>query len=126
MRKEAEFRMFIRGDLELWGVDKIDGSMATIVGQIRCSDSGRWPVQREFNRRMKRRFQECGIDIATSGRTVLMQIPASTAADDAPGASIVGNHGKGCARQATSEARNIASAKLPHVSHGFGRRRGQR
>ena len=86
MRKEPEFRMFIRGDLELWGVDKIDGSMATIVGQIRCSDSGRWPVQREFNRRMKRRFQECGIDIATPGRTVLMQIPASTASDDAAGA----------------------------------------
>jgi small-conductance mechanosensitive channel len=43
-------------------------------------------VQREFNRRMKRRFQECGIDIATPGRTVLMQIPASTASDDAPGA----------------------------------------
>jgi small-conductance mechanosensitive channel len=86
MRKEPEFRMFIRGDLELWGVDKLDGAMATIVGQIRCSDSGRWPVQREFNRRMKRRFQECGIEIAAPGRTVLMQIPASTASDDAPGA----------------------------------------
>ncbi|HET7886069.1 MAG TPA: mechanosensitive ion channel domain-containing protein [Bradyrhizobium sp.] len=82
MRKETEFRMSIRGDLELWGVDKIDGAMATIVGQIRCSDSGRWPVQREFNRRMKRRFQECGIEIATPGRTVLMQIPTPAIADD--------------------------------------------
>ncbi|SHN81736.1 mechanosensitive ion channel domain-containing protein [Bradyrhizobium erythrophlei] len=86
MRKDPEFRMSIRGDLELWGVDKIDGSMATIVGQIRCSDSGRWPVQREFNRRMKRRFQEAGIEIATPGRTVLMQVPAAAASDDAPGA----------------------------------------
>jgi small-conductance mechanosensitive channel len=86
MRKEPEFRMAIRGDLELWGVDKIDGSMATIVGQIRCSDSGRWPVQREFNRRMKRRFQESGIEIASPGRTILMQVPASVAPDEAPGA----------------------------------------
>jgi len=86
MRKEPEFRMAIRGDLELWGVDKIDGSMATIVGQIRCSDSGRWPVQREFNRRMKRRFQEHNIEIASPGRTVLMQVPASAAADEPPGA----------------------------------------
>jgi small-conductance mechanosensitive channel len=75
MRKENEYRHAIRGDLELWGVDKVDGSMASIVGQIRCTDSGRWPVQREFNRRMKRRFQECGIEIASGAQTVLMQIP---------------------------------------------------
>jgi small-conductance mechanosensitive channel len=76
MRREPEYREAIRGDLELWGIDKVDGSMASIVGQIRCTDSGRWPVQREFNRRMKRRFQECGIEIAFSGQTILMQIPA--------------------------------------------------
>jgi moderate conductance mechanosensitive channel len=86
MRKETEFRQAIRGDLELWGVDKVDGSMASIVGQIRCTDSGRWPVQREFNRRMKRRFQECGIEIASAGQTILMQIaaPAEIAADAMP------------------------------------------
>jgi moderate conductance mechanosensitive channel len=77
MRREPEYRQAIRGDLELWGVDKVDGSMASIVGQIRCTDSGRWPVQREFNRRMKRRFQECGIEIASAGQTILMQLPAA-------------------------------------------------
>ncbi len=83
MRREPEYRQAIRGDLELWGVDKVDGSMASIVGQIRCTDSGRWPVQREFNRRMKRRFQECGIEIASAGQTILMQIPVqSNAAPD--------------------------------------------
>jgi moderate conductance mechanosensitive channel len=49
----------------------------TIVGQIRCTDGGRWPVQREFNRRMKRRFQDNGIEIASAGQTILMQLPAS-------------------------------------------------
>ena len=76
MRREPEYRQAIRGDLELWGVDKVDGSMASIVGQIRCTDSGRWPVQREFNRRMKRRFQDCGIEIASAGQTILLQVPA--------------------------------------------------
>jgi small-conductance mechanosensitive channel len=76
MRREPEYRHAIRGDLELWGVDKVDGAMATIVGQIRCTDSGRWPVQREFNRRMKRRFQECGIEIASAAQTILLQVPA--------------------------------------------------
>ena len=86
MRREPEYRQAIRGDLELWGVDKVDGSMASIVGQIRCTDSGRWPVQREFNRRMKRRFQECGIEIASAGQTILMQIPApaDVASDSMP------------------------------------------
>jgi small-conductance mechanosensitive channel len=86
MRGEPEFRQAIRSDLELWGVDKVDGTMASIVGQIRCTDSGRWPVQREFNRRMKRRFQECGIGIASSSQTFLMQVPVTETGDtaDAP------------------------------------------
>jgi small-conductance mechanosensitive channel len=91
MRREPEYRQAIRGDLELWGVDKVDGSMASIVGQIRCTDSGRWPVQREFNRRMKRRFQECGIEIASAGQTILMQIPGlPDAASDSPPRRAVG------------------------------------
>jgi small-conductance mechanosensitive channel len=86
MRGEPEYRQAIRGDLELWGVDKVDGSMASIVGQIRCTDSGRWPVQREFNRRLKRRFQECGIEIASTGQTILMQVaaPAEIVPDSMP------------------------------------------
>jgi small-conductance mechanosensitive channel len=86
MRREPEFRQMIRGDLELWGVDKVDGAMVTMVGQIRCTDSGRWPVQREFNRRMKRRFQECEIEIAFPSQTILMQIPApaEAASDSMP------------------------------------------
>src|SRR3954451_6351956 len=81
MRREAEYRQAIRGDLELWGVDKVDGSMVSIVGQIRCTDSGRWPVQREFNRRMKQKFQEAGIEIAATGQTILMQFPQPSEPD---------------------------------------------
>jgi small-conductance mechanosensitive channel len=65
----------------LWGVDKVDGTMASIVGQIRCTDSGRWPVQREFNRRMKRRFQEAGIEIASASQTILVHVPAPAEPD---------------------------------------------
>ncbi|WP_027551307.1 mechanosensitive ion channel domain-containing protein [Bradyrhizobium sp. Cp5.3] len=86
MRREPEFRAAIRGDLELWGIDKVDGAMVSIVGQIRCTDSGRWPVQREFNRRMKLRFQQAGIEIASPVQTILMQIapPADAAANLTP------------------------------------------
>ncbi|MDU8502955.1 mechanosensitive ion channel, partial [Pseudomonas syringae] len=81
MRQETTYRALIRGDLELWGVDKVDGSVVTIVGQIRCTDGGRWSVQREFNRRMQRRFQEEGIESASMGQTILMQIPAPSEPD---------------------------------------------
>jgi small-conductance mechanosensitive channel len=86
MRREPEFRAAIRGDLELWGIDKVDGAMVSIVGQIRCTEAGRWPVQREFNRRMKLRFQQNGIEVASPVQTILMQIapPADGAANLAP------------------------------------------
>jgi small-conductance mechanosensitive channel len=69
MRKEPGFKVLMRGDLDLWGVDKFDGATVTIVGQIECTDAGRWPVQREFNRRMKLRFQELGVDLAYPAQT---------------------------------------------------------
>ncbi|WBL76812.1 mechanosensitive ion channel [Bradyrhizobium xenonodulans] len=86
MRREPEFRAAIRGDLELWGIDKVDGAMVSIVGQIRCTETGRWPVQREFNRRMKLRFQQHGIEVASPVQTILMQVapPADGAANLTP------------------------------------------
>jgi small-conductance mechanosensitive channel len=69
MRREPEFKKLMRGDLDLWGVDKVDGATVTIVGQIECTDTGRWPVQREFYRRMKIRFQKLGVDIANPAQT---------------------------------------------------------
>ena len=77
IRKDPAFKPMIRGDFDLWGVDKLDASMVTIVGQIECTDAGRWPVQREFYRRMKRRFQELGIEIARPSQTtiVLQNLP---------------------------------------------------
>jgi small-conductance mechanosensitive channel len=79
MRSEPEFRRKIRGDLDLWGVDKVDASMAMIVGQIECTDVGRWPVQREFYRRMKKRFQELNIEIARPSQTTVVLQHSSVA-----------------------------------------------
>jgi moderate conductance mechanosensitive channel len=76
LRHDPEFKPLIRGDLALWGVDKIDGGVVTILGQIECTDAGRWSVQREFNRRMKKRFQELGIEIAGTTSMMVLQPPA--------------------------------------------------
>jgi len=73
MRADEAFRASIRSDLQLWGVDRIDGSVVTILGQIECTDTGRWGVQREFNRRVKKRFEELGIRMANPTRTIILQ-----------------------------------------------------
>ncbi|MFC6335287.1 mechanosensitive ion channel [Pseudomonas sp. CCM 7891] len=64
LRADPTFGPLILADLEVWGVDAIDGSMFTLVGQIRCLSNGRWGVQRETNRRILERFRELNIRIA--------------------------------------------------------------
>jgi moderate conductance mechanosensitive channel len=76
MRSEPAFAGKMLSDLQLWGVDKIDGAGATIVGQVVCTDSGRWSVQREINRRIKMRFEELGIRLFNPMRTIAMPTPA--------------------------------------------------
>jgi moderate conductance mechanosensitive channel len=85
MRREPAFKPMIRSDLDLWGVDRVDAAMATVVGQIECTDTGRWPVQREFYRRMKKRFQQLGIEIARPAQTtVVVRTEPTQVRDSAP------------------------------------------
>ncbi len=64
LRSDPEFGPGIRADLAFWGVDHVDASTVTLVGQIECTDAARWGVQREFNRRVKMRFEDWGIRLA--------------------------------------------------------------
>jgi moderate conductance mechanosensitive channel len=66
MRQDDDFKPRMLGDLQLFGVDQVKPWGVTITGQIACTDTGRWPVQREFNRRVKTRFQEVGIVLGAS------------------------------------------------------------
>jgi small-conductance mechanosensitive channel len=61
MRQEAEYADKIVEDLLLW-VDSVRALGVTLAGTMTCTDAGRWPVQREFNRRLQKRFKE--LDIA--------------------------------------------------------------
>jgi small-conductance mechanosensitive channel len=81
MRSDPELSAKMLSDLQLWGVDKVDGASVTIAGQVVCTDSGRWAVQREFNRRMKRRFQELGIRIFNPVQTITLSAAVQTPAE---------------------------------------------
>jgi len=72
MRKDPAYQRGMLSDLQLWGVDKIEGGAVTIAGQIVCTDTARWGVQREFHRRLKKRFEELGIEIANPTQTVVL------------------------------------------------------
>jgi small-conductance mechanosensitive channel len=83
MRADPDYGGKMLSDLQLWGVDKVDGAEATILGQVVCTDSGRWSVQREFNRRMKKRFQDLGIRLYNPMRNVAVTVTQTVPPDAA-------------------------------------------
>jgi small-conductance mechanosensitive channel len=64
MREEEPFKLQMLGDVQIFGVDQVRPWGVTITGQITCTDGGRWPVQREFGRRLKQRFDAEKIALA--------------------------------------------------------------
>ncbi len=79
IRAEPPFAAGILGELQIFGVDRMDGASATVTGQIPCTDSGRWGVQREFNRRVKLRFEAEGIALFDPTRTYLVPLNGESA-----------------------------------------------
>jgi small-conductance mechanosensitive channel len=84
MREEPEYAAVMQSDLQLWGVDKVDGSMVTLAGQIVCTDAGRWIVQREFNRRLKLRFEQEGVMLAIPQQILKISAASDTAPSHPP------------------------------------------
>ncbi|WP_042338000.1 mechanosensitive ion channel domain-containing protein [Paraburkholderia ferrariae] len=98
LRSENTYKDGILSDFAYWGVDQVDGSSVTLVGQIQCKDSARWGVQREFNRRVLLRFTERGIELANPQRNFLVGLPDGTdvegrQAGKSGNAGAEGNHG---------------------------------
>jgi len=83
LREDPQFKDGILSDFAYWGIDSVDGSAITMSGQIQCRDSGRWGVQREFNRRVAQLFQERGIQIANPQRTVFVRGDGPTHPEEA-------------------------------------------
>ena len=62
MRQDQRWRPVIRDDLDVMGVDKLGDSGVVIRVRLKTEPSQRWAVAREMNRRIKRRFDEMGIE----------------------------------------------------------------
>jgi small-conductance mechanosensitive channel len=63
VRQDAKFGPLIRDDLEILGVERLADSGVLIRARIKTEPAARWSVGREFNRRIKQRFDKLGIEI---------------------------------------------------------------
>lgn len=70
MQADPEYGINILGPVEIAGVDAFQDSAVVIKGRIKARAGQQWAVGREFNRRMKKRFDTDGIAIPFPQRMV--------------------------------------------------------
>jgi small conductance mechanosensitive channel len=70
LQADEAFRRLILEPIEVVGVDRFEESSVVIRARIKTRPIRQWEVAREFNRRLKRAFDEKGIEIPFPQRTV--------------------------------------------------------
>jgi small conductance mechanosensitive channel len=70
MQADPELGPLILEPLDVMGVDKFDDSAVVIKARFKTAPIKQWTVGREFNRRMKKRFDALGIEIPFPHRTL--------------------------------------------------------
>ncbi|MET4697520.1 small-conductance mechanosensitive channel [Constrictibacter sp. MBR-5] len=98
MIADPDFGSKILAPLDVAGVDKFDESAVIVKVRIKTLPIQQWGVGREFNRRMKKKFDELGIEIPFPHRTIYFGVDKS---GGAPPARI----------QVDDRARTLASAQ---------------
>ncbi|WGF88907.1 mechanosensitive ion channel family protein [Marinivivus vitaminiproducens] len=73
MRRERQYRRLILEPLEMAGLDSFGESALMIKCRFKVKPAAQWTVMREFNKRLKRRFDELGISIPFPHRTVVFE-----------------------------------------------------
>jgi small conductance mechanosensitive channel len=63
LMQEEGFREVILAPMEFLGVDKFADSAVVIKARIKTAPIKQWMVGREMNRRIKKKFDEVGIEI---------------------------------------------------------------
>jgi small conductance mechanosensitive channel len=70
LRRDPEFSAFILDDPEMLGVDQLGDSSVIIKFLIKTRPLKQWVVKREMLRRIKRKFDDLGIEIPFPSRTI--------------------------------------------------------
>lgn len=72
LRTEPDFNAMILEPLEVMGVDQLGESAVILKMRIKTRPIKQWAVGREMNRRIKKRFDELGIEMPFPNRTVYL------------------------------------------------------
>lgn len=72
MRKDSEFGQYILEPIEILGLDEFADSAVVIKARSTTKPIKQWQVKREFNRRLKKRFDELNIEIPFPHVTLYM------------------------------------------------------
>jgi small-conductance mechanosensitive channel len=70
MRQDADFKNDILAPLEVLGVDSFGDSAVVIKARTKTKPIQQWRIGREFNRRIKKKFDELNIEIPFPHRTI--------------------------------------------------------
>ena len=70
MRQEPAFRWDMLEPIEIMGVDRFEDSAVIVRARLKTRPSQQWAIGREYNRRLKKAFDERGIEIPFPHRTV--------------------------------------------------------
>jgi small-conductance mechanosensitive channel len=87
IRTDAKLGPLIRDDLEILGVERLSDSGVVIRARIKAEPSARWSVGREFNRRIKQRFDRLGIEIPYPHQKLIISRGERHPAEDFPEAA---------------------------------------
>lgn len=74
MRVEPEYAWRMLAPIEILGVDRFEESAVIVRARLKTRPIEQWTVGREFNRRMKKRFDALGIEIPFPHTTVFFGI----------------------------------------------------
>lgn len=67
LREDAKLGPLMQGDIEVFGVDKLEGAAIVIQGRIKTLPIKQWDVGREYLRRLKMAFDVEGIELPFPG-----------------------------------------------------------
>ena len=70
LRKDPDFKEDILEPIEVLGLDKFADSAIIIKARTKTKPLKQWQIKREFNRRLKKKFDELGIEIPFPHRTL--------------------------------------------------------
>jgi len=70
LRQDEDFKNLIISPIEILGVDQFADSAVVIKARIKTKPIRQWDVGREFNRRMKFKFDEHGVEIPFPHQTI--------------------------------------------------------